>query len=425
MKPASNLVPDVAAPTAQESRFLFYSHDGLGLGHTRRNLAIAAALTGLSPRASVLLTTGTDDAYRLGLPPRVEILKLPGLRKTANDRYLSRRLPENTEQVRRLRASLLEAAVRSFEPAVVLVDKHPFGARGEFRAGLEAVKEAGGRVVLGLRDILDEAAVVRREWAAYQLQDAIAAFHDRVLIYGEQSVFDPMAAYGLSEAVRGRARYCGYVVSRDDDTSEGAESLMLPVATEGRPVVLATAGGGEDGAWLLGNFLRAAVGAPWSSVAIAGPMTPEGDLKSLRAMASAASASFHRFIPRLPALFGGVSALVCMGGYNTLGEALSHAMPVVCVPRVVPRTEQRMRARAFQRLGLLEWIEPADLSPAKLRAALAVALSTPRAALRTRVAAALGFDGAPRAAEELLALARAGVPGGRTMPMELTTTDLP
>ena len=30
------------------ARFLFYSHDGLGLGHTRRNLAIAAALTEIS-----------------------------------------------------------------------------------------------------------------------------------------------------------------------------------------------------------------------------------------------------------------------------------------------------------------------------------------------------------------------------------------
>jgi hypothetical protein len=39
-------------------RFLFYSHDGYGLGHTCRNLAIARALTELAPRASVLLATG-------------------------------------------------------------------------------------------------------------------------------------------------------------------------------------------------------------------------------------------------------------------------------------------------------------------------------------------------------------------------------
>src|SRR6266498_2329376 len=90
-----------------QSRFLFYSHDGLGLGHTRRNLAIAAALVELCPDASVLLACGTDEAHRLGLPPRVEVLKLPGLRKSANDEYLSRRLPVHTDDIRDLRASIL------------------------------------------------------------------------------------------------------------------------------------------------------------------------------------------------------------------------------------------------------------------------------------------------------------------------------
>ena len=125
-------------------RFLFYSHDGMGLGHTRRNLAIAAALVELCPSASVLLASGTDDAHRLGLPPRVEVLKLPGLRKAANDDYQSRRLLVHSDDIRELRACLLEAAVKSFKPEVTLVDKHPFGARGEFRAGLEALKQLGG-----------------------------------------------------------------------------------------------------------------------------------------------------------------------------------------------------------------------------------------------------------------------------------------
>src|SRR5207245_10612920 len=60
-------------------RFLFYSHDGLGLGHTRRNLAIAAAVTELEPRASVLLATGAHYRSRPGLPARVGVPKAPGL----------------------------------------------------------------------------------------------------------------------------------------------------------------------------------------------------------------------------------------------------------------------------------------------------------------------------------------------------------
>src|SRR5262245_36668177 len=114
----------MSAARHSSDRFLFYSHDGMGLGHTRRNLAIAAALVELCPQALVLMASSTDDVHRLGLPPRVEVLKLPGLRKTANDQYHSRRLPVPMDEIRELRASLLQAAVKSFRPTVVLVDKH-------------------------------------------------------------------------------------------------------------------------------------------------------------------------------------------------------------------------------------------------------------------------------------------------------------
>src|SRR2546425_12401920 len=116
-------------------RFLFYSHDGLGLGHTRRHLAIASSLTELAPGSAILLATGADDVNRLGLPPQVEVLKLPSLRKLANDKYFSRRLRLPVAEIRALRSALLLAAVKSFQPAVVLADKHPFGASGEFKAG--------------------------------------------------------------------------------------------------------------------------------------------------------------------------------------------------------------------------------------------------------------------------------------------------
>ena len=46
------------------------------------------------------------------------------------------------------------------------------------------------------------------------------------------------------------------------------------------------------------------------------------------------------------------------GGYNTLAEAALHAVPAVCVPRVAPRSEQLIRARAFERLGLLRLLHP-------------------------------------------------------------------
>ena len=85
-----------------------------------------------------------------------DTLKLPGLRKTANAEYSSRRLGISKAEMYNLRSALLLEAVKGFRPDVVLVDKHPFGAGGELEPALEAAKSHGARLVLGLRDILDD-----------------------------------------------------------------------------------------------------------------------------------------------------------------------------------------------------------------------------------------------------------------------------
>jgi predicted glycosyltransferase len=139
-------------------------------------------------------------------------------------------------------------------------------------------------------------------------------------------------------------------------------------------------------------------------------MMPHEPLQTLRELAARAEVPLYKFVPRLPALFDRVDALVCMGGYNTLTEAVAHGMPTVCVPRVTPRTEQFIRAQAFERLGLLRMIHPKRLNATSLRAALSAAIRTSRIEPRHRVQAALSFDGARQAAEELLVIARAEVP---------------
>jgi predicted glycosyltransferase len=94
-----------------------------------------------------------------------------------------------------------------------------------------------------------------------------------------------------------------------------------------------------------------------------------------------------------------------MGGYNTIAEAVSQGIPTVCVPRTTPRSEQLLRAQAFERLGLLSTIHPKELDPEVLRDAIKVSLSTNRQALRERAGSLLTFDGAQRAAISLFNLA--------------------
>lgn len=378
----------------------------MGLGHTRRHLAIATALSELAPDASVLLATGADEVHRLGLSPQVEILKLPALRKLTNKQYGSRRLRIPAAEIRGLRSAVLTATVRSFRPDVVLVDKHPFGADGEFREALEAQRARGGAAALGLRDILDEPEAVMAEWAPHQVQQRIQEHYDQVLVYGQRTVFDAIGEYGFSDAMAERTRFCGYIVNRPNrDATDDLRLHALQQDPSARPVVLATAGGGEDGYLILETFIRAATGAPWRGVAIAGPMISEAELEVLRRLAGQAGVALHVFVPNLSTWFWSVNVLLCMGGYNTLAEALCTGIPTICLPRVYPRREQLIRARAFESHGLLRAIQPDQFSVNRLREAVEQSLQASRQDLLARASQILNFDGARQAAGHLLAFA--------------------
>jgi predicted glycosyltransferase len=382
-----------------DRRVLLYSHDGLGHGHVRRNLAIAAAIVEADPGAAVLVATSSDEVTGLGVPAGVDVLKLPGLRKVGNGRYASRHLRMAPAKVKGMRAALLQAAAESFRPSVLLADKHPLGVGGELRGALHALRVDGGRAALGLRDILDDRRRVRADWERHDIPHYIAELYDRVLVYGDAAVFDPVREYGLTPEVSAMTRFCGYVCGSDGDHAGPGFR-----AARGRPVVLASAGGGEDGYFLLRAFVDASAGMPWQAMVVAGAQTDPDERESLRLAAAEAGVAFRRFVPGLSSWLPDVDALVCMGGYNTLVEAMAAGVPTVCVPRIAPRQEQLIRAQAFRRLGLLQMIEPSQLEPLALRTKIARALGIERSVVRERVLAGLSMGGAGAAAAELLAL---------------------
>lgn len=380
-------------------RLLFYSHDGQGLGHVRRNLAIAGAVTRAEPTASVLVVSSSDHVDDLVVPPGVDVLKLPGVRKLGNERYEARRLRLTGAQVWALRSSLITSAARMFDPDVLLADKHPLGAHRELEDALDLVAARGGRSILGLRDVLDEPATVRAEWARGGVLPAIARHYEQVLVYGCREVLDPAVEYGMPAGLARRLRYCGYVAS----TPEVATPAPLVRRGDPRPVVLASAGAGTDGFALLSAFLRASQDAPWHPLVVSGSDATAEEQERLQRAAAAAGGTSRRFVRDLAGHFSQVAAVVGMGGYNTLAECLSAGVPTVVVPRVHPRQEQLLRARAFADLGLLQLVLPEQLDGPALGDAVRTAIGTDRSALRAAVAAALELDGAGRAAEHLIA----------------------
>lgn len=333
-------------------RFLFYSHDGLGLGHVRRNLAIASALTEIAPDATILVLTAASDAQRLPLPPRVNVVKLPG--------------PHRADQ------RVLAAAVEIFRPEVVLVDHDPFGPGGELGPALELVRASGGQAVLGLPDVLDDPESVDLEWRNRGLFERIPEYFTRVLVYGQPDLLDPVHEYRFPEPLSRITSYCGYVVSPAD----GFGSVVLPYTP--RPRVLATAGDGDEGFAVLDAFVAAAANSSWQATVVAGSHSPRDQRALLRARAAEVGVTYRRFVPGLPSEFGSLDALVCTGGYNTLAEAAAGGVPTVCIPRAEPSQDQLIRARAFESRGLLRVLPRYELDPDVLRAEIDQALAEGR-----------------------------------------------
>ena len=99
--------PDRARRHAQR-RVLFYSHNGVGVGHLQRQLDLATAYQRRYPDSAILLATGSRGASMFEFPEGVDYLKLPALRMV--DRYRNwepRDLPLPIEVVTEMRAETL------------------------------------------------------------------------------------------------------------------------------------------------------------------------------------------------------------------------------------------------------------------------------------------------------------------------------
>ncbi|MFQ5612163.1 MAG: glycosyltransferase family protein [Anaerolineae bacterium] len=356
-------------------RIALYSHDTQGLGHIRRNLAIAQALIEADPDTVILMVAGAREANAFVLPPGVDCLTLPALSKNGNGRYGPRSLRVSLKGLIALRSNIIRAALESFKPDVLLVDKVPVGAFGELRESLEYLRNRGRtRCVLGLREILDDPDTVRQEWHLAGNEAAIRAYYDAVWVYGDPRVYDPVREYQLSGAVAAKVRYTGYLdrYSRSDlHPAGGLDSLAGLDLPPGR-LALCLVGGGQDGYRLADAFLGADLPPGANGLVVTGPFMPSEARQALQdRIADQPRRRLLEFVGEPEHLLRMADSVIAMGGYNTICELLSLEKRALIVPRVTPRQEQLIRAERLRDLELLDMLHPADLSSQALTAWLA------------------------------------------------------
>jgi predicted glycosyltransferase len=387
-------------------RVALYSHDTQGLGHTRRNIVIAASLVAAAPETDVLLLTGAPEATVLPLPPSTEVLTLPTLHKHADGHYSPRVLSGPLADVLRMRSLLLDTALTSFDPDLFVVDKVARGVHGELDPALTALREHGRtHTVLGLRDVLDTPVVAMREWQAARTSEAVRDLYDEVWVYGDPTVYDPVEEYALPREVTRKLVFTGYLAGHRPPGLRVRGSGSLSPDPPAQPFVVCTVGGGQDGLALARSFLHAVLPRGLHGVILTGPYMPAHRRAELiRDAECRCDVTVHEFVAGTHEFLRRAEAVVSMGGYNSVCELLEAGCPALIVPRVTPRTEQALRADRLARAGCVDVLPPAGATPGRLGDWLAWRTRAPG---RARRAVDLGGTTAvPKLADRLCRLGR-------------------
>src|SRR3546814_7001346 len=103
------------------------------------------------------------------------------------------------EETVALRASIIRHTALSFDPDVFIVDKEPHGLRGEVLDTLQALKERGCHLVLGLRDILDDPLLLEPEWRSKNVLPALETLYDDIWVYGLPQISNPLRGLNLPD----------------------------------------------------------------------------------------------------------------------------------------------------------------------------------------------------------------------------------
>ncbi|HVF92011.1 MAG TPA: glycosyltransferase [Blastocatellia bacterium] len=381
-------------------KILLYSHDTFGLGNIRRTLLLTEELTRQYPKAAILVVTGSPMIHAFRIPEGVDYIKLPCLDRIEAERYEPRFLSDCAEEMKRTRRAILEKSVLGFAPDLMIVDKRPAGVDGELLETLEALqrRQKKTRLVLGLRDILDEPERTRVSFIRNGSFELIDRFYDEVWVYGSQSIFDTLREYAFPDCVARKTIFCGYLKRPTEATARDG----------GAPRVLVTTGGGGDGSRMIETYLEGLAVLPRNvaieTTVIFGPQMPEKKRNTLlERFGYMPDVTFLDFEPDLTRRYAEADVVVSMAGYNTVCELLSFARRAILVPRAEPVMEQLIRARLLAGQGLFDLIEPPDLTPENLMGRVLASFKP-----GPLTATPLDLDGLPRIRERVSALLKGG-----------------
>jgi predicted glycosyltransferase len=377
------ILPSVA--NNEHKRLMVYSHDAFGLGNIRRMLAICKHLLKSITNLSILLVSGSPMLHSFRLPRGLDYIKLPCLNRGESGEIAVKYLNADIESTLKLRSELILAAAKNYQPDLLLVDKKPPGIKGELNPTIEYLKTnlPNTKLVLLLRDILDSPEKTIREWQKEGYYQKVESVYDRILVVGVPEIFDICHEYQFNEAIASKVIFCGYIRKESGLRNRRTIRQELGISKQDK-LVLVTPGGGEDGYYLIDNYLTglAKYDSDFKqqkihSLIFCGSEMPEPQQQQIyRQTAGYSNVTVLEFTDDLMSYVNTANTVICMCGYNTITEVLQKGKQAIVVPRIKPGQEQLIRAQSLAKVGLIKMIHPEQLTSNLLIQTLFSSLNT-------------------------------------------------
>lgn len=361
---------------------LMYSHDTYGLGHIRRTMAIASHLR--DPYTNILILTGSTLVGRFSLPDRIDFVRIPGMIKKTNEEYLPLSIKINPEHVLDIRKNIIKCTTKAFRPHLFIVDKEPLGLKKEILPTLKWLRRSlpETRTILGLRDIMDEASVIKNDWEEKGIYTAMDELYSEIWVYGNREFYDPVQEYCIPESISKKITFTGYIPRRIPGKKAVQRIKKKYIDNNGDKLVVVTAGGGGDGYAMMNTFLSMVESAnsplPFKIVFITGPFMPRRERDEISERSKRLGVRAWHFYRRMEEILAAADLVVSMGGYNTVCEILTQGTDSLIIPRETPRKEQLIRAQVLHAQNLADYIPWESFSPQTLRKKLYELLERPR-----------------------------------------------
>lgn len=379
---------------------LLYAHDGRGLGHASRTIAIGMALRRLYPQLRVLFVSGCHMSQELIDTAPLDWLKLPAYRTEVVDgqsRGLDGLSGFTDKELAGLRRRALADIVALYRPRLILCDHSPQGKHRELEAALAAGEKDGIIWVLGLRAIVGGV----RQVLADSARRLFAEHYRALLWYGDSRLLGQQPVEQLAELYGSAPIVCGYVAR----LSELGHWRQPPGRDAGLAGTLAIPWLGEYSLPFLRTLARAlaeidpGLGDWQLFVEPAGDAAIQTEIISLFTelpQCHLEPPSGRRYAE---ALLNSRMAMV-YGGYNSLIDVLAAQLPALVVLRPMRDEEQELHLQALLAAvpGRFQLIREDQVNPEQLRQALEAAEQ------EGPCPAAVRLDGAATAARALFDL---------------------